>query len=114
MVAGKDVCLRRLAGGMRRWEGEAFERSWDARERLGERGVIGQLDELWPGVFRCESYILGSFSGESIFVEAKFDLRCDESISNYVFLSIEEVVNNFLQGHSVVEVTSDVSWSLTV
>lgn len=52
------------------------------------RFYIGQLDKLWSGVFRCESYILGSFGGESVFVEAKFDLRCDKSISNYVFLSI--------------------------
>jgi hypothetical protein len=72
------------------------------------------LDELWSGIFRRESDILGSFRGESVFVEAKFDLRCDESISNYVFLFVEEIVDDFLQSHSVVEVTGDVSWSLAV
>jgi len=72
------------------------------------------LDKLWSRIFRRESYILGSFGGESVFVEAKFDLGCDESISNYVFLFTEEIVDDFLQSHSVVEVTGDVSWSLAV
>lgn len=48
---------------------------------------IGQLDELRSGIFCCESYVLGPFSCKSIFIEAKLDLGCDESISDYVFLS---------------------------